>query len=45
MGVEFEGWWEVAGMSAVFCRLKMDSCIVVHKKEPKEITNCEKSIE
>jgi hypothetical protein len=29
MGVEFEGWWEVAGMAAVFGRLKIGSCIVV----------------
>jgi hypothetical protein len=27
----WRGWGKVAGDSAVFCRLKIDSCIVVHK--------------
>jgi hypothetical protein len=31
-GVEFvNDWWEVAGVSAVFSRGEIGSCIVVHK--------------
>jgi hypothetical protein len=29
-----EGWCEVAGDSAVFHRLELDSCILVHKNRP-----------